>query len=493
MCLRNPYYLRFSLSAGSQSFLNQIRLETIISILYISVFAILGALLRIILAQLFGGECSYPGTVGWLKTEAALCITAYGETLREGGIIYADIPSNMFGSFLMGLFLSGSALGLHVDVPFGVAPITSQFQAWDIVHLGIRTGFCGSLTTYSSWNSEMVVMIFGTGSNYQSQWIRALFGYVIGIELAMSSFTAGKNMAIFYIRWSNPSFAKEADAIAANDDIFLNKSLPGFERRFLANIIVEDELNNANQDLMNELQKWKDSTASIRETRDDLKKVLHDVEKMVIVEQVDPSQQYGDIILNGHWDLKALERWAAGKQRDLEQMESPKIWPVQELRFIGPVLAAFLSVLIVGVILCYGQDSYSLTYRSMWYSALWAPPGAMLRWYLSGLNKTLDGSLSWLPLGTLIANVLGSIISISMIASELQTDMYSYFEGYGTMGAVKVGFAGSLSTVSTFVSEVTTLMKDFPRNYNGYIYIALSLFLSCLCGIVVYGWILYVD
>merc|ERR1712194_192786 len=150
---------------------------------------------------------------------------------------------------------------------------------------------------------------------------------------------------------------------------------------------------------------------------------------MVIVDRMNPSEQYSDLILSRHWELKALERWAFGKQSDVDRATetSPNnnnVWPVQELRFVVPLFAALIVALVTGVLLRYGQDSYSMTYRAMWYSALWAPAGALLRWYLSGLNQSLDGSLSWLPLGTLIANVLGSIISISMIASEIQTDGY---------------------------------------------------------------------
>lgn len=62
-----------------------------VTVLYMSVFAVLGSLLRIVLAQLFGEECKNPGTVGWLKSEAALCVTASGQFIREGGIIYSDM------------------------------------------------------------------------------------------------------------------------------------------------------------------------------------------------------------------------------------------------------------------------------------------------------------------------------------------------------------------------------------------------------------------
>lgn len=57
--------------------------------MFMSIFAILGALLRIVVAQLFGEECANPGTVGWLKAESALCVTADGDTGRLGGVVFA--------------------------------------------------------------------------------------------------------------------------------------------------------------------------------------------------------------------------------------------------------------------------------------------------------------------------------------------------------------------------------------------------------------------
>lgn len=60
-----------------------------ITVICMSIFAILGVILRIFIAQLFGEECKNPGTVGWLKASQPLCVTASGEASLEGGIIFA--------------------------------------------------------------------------------------------------------------------------------------------------------------------------------------------------------------------------------------------------------------------------------------------------------------------------------------------------------------------------------------------------------------------
>jgi hypothetical protein len=84
---------------------------------YISVGAIFGVLFRMIIAQLFGEECANPGTVGWLSSGAPLCVTADGEASQSGGVIFSDLPANMFGCFLMGMWASGEFLHLALPLP----------------------------------------------------------------------------------------------------------------------------------------------------------------------------------------------------------------------------------------------------------------------------------------------------------------------------------------------------------------------------------------
>ena len=63
--------------------------RAVVTVICMSTFAILGVILRIFIAQLFGEECKNPGTVGWLKASQPLCVTASGEASLEGGIIFA--------------------------------------------------------------------------------------------------------------------------------------------------------------------------------------------------------------------------------------------------------------------------------------------------------------------------------------------------------------------------------------------------------------------
>ena len=124
--------------------------KSLLTACYISLAAICGVLLRIIIAQLFGEACANPGTIGWLSAGAPLCVTKDGSTTQKGGIIFADLPSNLLGSFLMGLFQDGAVLGLAVPMAIAWLPMNHSFQKAVVLHAAFKTGFCGSLTTYSS-------------------------------------------------------------------------------------------------------------------------------------------------------------------------------------------------------------------------------------------------------------------------------------------------------------------------------------------------------
>ena len=147
--------------------------KDLVQALYIGIFAIAGTFLRMIVAQVFGEYCKNPDSIGWLKASAPLCVTN-GVATEEGGIIFADLPANMLGCFIMGLFQNGAALGLALPLAIAWLLPYHTLQEKSVLHKGITTGFCGSLTTFSGWNSAMVVLLFGTGQNRPTHVFNAI-------------------------------------------------------------------------------------------------------------------------------------------------------------------------------------------------------------------------------------------------------------------------------------------------------------------------------
>ena len=90
------------------------------------------------------------------------CVTSSG-LIRPGGALFADLPSNVLGCFALGLLSPGPALshlfqlGHAHELPLRHCPIAAMPQPrW--LHqkhllLGLRVGFCSSVTSYSGWVS----------------------------------------------------------------------------------------------------------------------------------------------------------------------------------------------------------------------------------------------------------------------------------------------------------------------------------------------------
>eukprot|EP00957_Ditylum_brightwellii_P210895 15365530-Ditylum_brightwellii.AAC.1 len=100
------------------------------------------------------------------------------------------------------------------------------------------------MLTHSSWNTEVVVIMFGTGSkNKHSQWIRALLEYLTGQEMALRSFVFGKNVAAWIHRALNPVLLSEADAIVKVEKcgVYVSCDLLAFERQYLVNFDMDPQ------------------------------------------------------------------------------------------------------------------------------------------------------------------------------------------------------------------------------------------------------------
>jgi len=65
---------------------------------------------------------------------AGVCVTSNDSAL------FVDLPANMLGSFVMGMILSGSLLGLPTKAPVACVPVRSWLQELDFIHFGLRVG-----------------------------------------------------------------------------------------------------------------------------------------------------------------------------------------------------------------------------------------------------------------------------------------------------------------------------------------------------------------
>ena len=87
--------------------------STILSVLYIALFSVFGAVLRIYIARFFGLDCEFSSAAAaaaaagdddedyvddFLTPFAShICVTASGRTEQTGGALFTDLPANMLG------------------------------------------------------------------------------------------------------------------------------------------------------------------------------------------------------------------------------------------------------------------------------------------------------------------------------------------------------------------------------------------------------------
>ncbi|CAD6212097.1 unnamed protein product [Miscanthus lutarioriparius] len=122
----------------------------------------------------------------------------------------------------------------------------------------------------------------------------------------------------------------------------------------------------------------------------------------------------------------------------------------------------------------------------LWMGCSVAPPGVWLRWYLARLNGQGIGkqrSLKWLPIGTLVANVLAAgIMAILAVTSKaVHTERSTTI-----ISGIQLGFLGCLSTVSTFAAEVYTMRRS-GQIARAFVYAASTFLLSFVLGTLVYS------
>eukprot|EP00339_Tiarina_fusa_P013855 CAMPEP_0117021018 /NCGR_PEP_ID=MMETSP0472-20121206/15904_1 /TAXON_ID=693140 ORGANISM="Tiarina fusus, Strain LIS" /NCGR_SAMPLE_ID=MMETSP0472 /ASSEMBLY_ACC=CAM_ASM_000603 /LENGTH=439 /DNA_ID=CAMNT_0004726379 /DNA_START=115 /DNA_END=1430 /DNA_ORIENTATION=- len=358
-------------------------------ILFISAFAVLGSCLRVYMARLFGEDCELDKDLDdWLMPISSnVCVTAGGRTQQNGGALFYDLPANLLGSFFMGLITPNTPT---VDrLPFLGSKHPLQKDA--VYHTGLGVGLCGSLTTFASWNTQMVVMMDGSYCDLGSQVLSAVFGYILGLMGAIACFHFGRSVAKWVCDLRNPS---------SRDGITPSNS--------------EDEDH--------------------------------------------PPIQPIDVPYNA-------------------QLEPPQQLSSQDDSSVccRSIIVRATPFILVSVILLLFIAGYALEgihfYRTMIAKSMTAPIGALLRWKLSGLNSRPEGAkLPWLPVGTLAANLIASVVSIVCIvfADRFHNEEDLWVDAI--LFSMRVGFAGCLSTVSSMVKEIVNLSEKYPGHAKSYLY-----------------------
>jgi CrcB protein len=415
---------------------------------YLYSFAIVGTSLRVFMARLFGQDCDHPGVVSDFLSPLSekICVTATGETIQRGGALFIDLPANMLGCFIMGLV---SSLNPEHGRPGGKLPWLRNdhpLQHHEGLHHAIKVGFCGSLTTFSSWNTQMVQMMDGSDTVLGPQVVPAIFGYIIGLMTATGSFILGGRVYEWFYNWSNGIKDEPSD----------------LRRRYRSDEEDPDEEDHP-------------TSFDSEETH----KSRHSLSKSSAAAHEAPRSQR----FSPPTSSSSLE--AARKRQQRSQAFTILAYKVV------PFFIAISLLVLYGVA---DGVTNSQFYRELWFSSLLTPIGVHLRWKLATLNGRGFGPnhrFEWMPWGTLAGNLAAVVLSVlfqALITEFLQTgrkDTYPWMVAIAV--GMKTGLAGSLSTVSSMVKEIVSLYTIHPTHAKAYIYGAGTIVLSMVLGLAVYS------
>eukprot|EP00563_Minutocellus_polymorphus_P016259 CAMPEP_0181056298 /NCGR_PEP_ID=MMETSP1070-20121207/19655_1 /TAXON_ID=265543 /ORGANISM="Minutocellus polymorphus, Strain NH13" /LENGTH=1175 /DNA_ID=CAMNT_0023135661 /DNA_START=57 /DNA_END=3585 /DNA_ORIENTATION=+ len=427
---------------------------------YLSIFSIIGSILRVFTGRAFGLDCDLAGLVDDVFSNGfqKICVTATGITEQRGGALFIDLPANMIGSTMMGAMTSGvkgwpSVPWLKADHPL------QQDRA---LNVAIRTGLFGSLTSFASWNSQMVIMMDGSGIPLGSQILPALFGYMIGLQASIACFLFGRKANVWINLYVNPHVCVEMGGYGRHGTVSRGGIIGLFGDR---------------------------SGRPRRRTRTMVSRRPRKHRRGSEISTDVP----GDIAIPaGHGDdhnsqmaYKRRKRGRRSGKRELPGLKEHGGDPIPPRIIVLPTIGGadsedlgcyllgmlfswkIFPVLLVGVLFSLFVVSdvrWDVSfYRILWLSCCFTPIGAVFRWRLSLLNSHWKS----FPLGTFIANILGSTVAILAVAIEarLLRSESSSLISVQIAAAIKIGFAGSLSTVSSFVKEVVDITEDILLGY----------------------------
>jgi fluoride exporter len=153
---------------------------------------------------------------------------------------------------------------------------------------------------------------------------------------------------------------------------------------------------------------------------------------------------------------------------------SPREFRWRTCRCLDIRYLSLFAIIGLFVVFAHADIVYeSLVYRELWMSILLTPFGALLRWRIAEFNVHNLGrirkELVWFPWGTFAVNVVAAIVCAfveAFVSRHVGVDDRSLIWVAPILRSLKMGFAGSLSTVSTFVREMVTL--ETPARATNY-------------------------
>ncbi len=305
---------------------------------------------------------------------------------------------NMLGCLIMG-YLSGISPHLCIFWP------RSELKSMHKIFKGATVGFCGSLTTFSSWLNLYM------GGSFSKIWFAELSVFVVEFATTWSFFQLGFLLFDHHhqlgLQSHQAPLPSESDGNKTrkdqskdsrhDDDLESNRQIPSLQDM----IAAEDPLNNQSQ---------KNSDMS----EEKMINISHDIININLEmnSTLDKQSLYHTVenmehLCSHHQQQSSFDAAVAEQQHQQQQLPSTETI-VHILAIITWIGFAVIWMLVI-IDIANGEEQVRNGLRTL---AL-APFGAGLRFFLSRQPLLIDHWTSW-KLHTLLCNLMGVVLAVSV-------------------------------------------------------------------------------
>ena len=295
-----------------------------------------------------------------------------------------------------------------------------------------------------------------------NMWVEAVLGTIVGLQAALVSYAFGTHLVLYVDKY----WHKKGDDVLELRSEYQSAELAAMHNRKLGKksaMILEGSREQRLEMAEGDIPRISLNLEELEESQGDSNNVPADTNGKEV-------ERYNELLSE------------EGSKSGLDDREEKSIFVKTN---IIAMCCAVLFTVAAGCGLAFETKHFWL--RKGWLAILFGPFGSYMRYRLSFFNYKGGLKWNWLPSGTLVANLLGTAVVFGLEAALIKGN--PGYWGRVVLSAAQAGFCGALTTVATFVMELTKTAEVLPDNMTAYKYGTLTFVGALIIIFPVFGWV----